>query len=169
MKNITHLTVDLERFTKRLEENLIKAQEETAKRIREDAIDYLKNSGYKEYIPGALSKYVDSIKVSETKKEGNCIKTSIYTDLKTDPTQYDDNTYLLGRIIEHGTGIHARQEHIGKTPTFKKSGYNFWYIPFQGRFIVARGQRPVPHFRNSLEKNIRFYNENIKKAVKEAK
>lgn len=44
-----------------------------------------------------------------------------------DVTNSNGEHYSL--ILEYGSGIHAEKEHIGKTDTFKVSGYMYWYVP----------------------------------------
>ena len=68
MKNINQLGMDLEKAYMRLERNLMNAQRNTAKKIKEDVIKNL--NIYK-------GKYVKSIKQGETKKEQN----RVYKDI----------------------------------------------------------------------------------------
>lgn len=172
MKNINELGKDLSKFQKKLEINLMKAQEETAKKIKEDVI---KNLGH------SKGKYVESIKQGETKKEESSIKTEIYTDLlsEEDPK---GNKYAIGRMIENGTGIYALEPHVGHTDTFKNSGYQYWYVPTgkverplgktitinENEYYVVKAQKPKPHWKPALDMNIETYKSNIKKAVKES-
>ena len=167
MKNINDLVKDLDKFSKNLERNLMKAQENTAKKIKEDVIQNLGHS---------KGKYVDSIKQGETKKEEDAIKTEIYTDLKS------NDGHLVGRMIENGTGIYALEPHIGHTKTFLESGYRYWYVPASEvdrpigkvilidgiEFYVAKSQKPKPHWKPALDMNIELYKENINKAIKES-
>ena len=167
MKLIEHLGVDLSEFSKKLEQNLIKAQEKTAETIKEDV---KKNLGY------STGKYVESIKKGETKNQNGTIKTEVYTDLQS------SDGYFIGRMIENGTGIYALEPHIGKTETFLKSGYQYWYVPADEvdrpigkkiviggiEFYIAKAQKPKPHWKPALEQNIQNYKENISQAIKEA-
>lgn len=167
MKNINELGKDLSKFQKKLEINLMKAQEETAKKIKEDVI---KNLGH------SKGKYVESIKQGETKKEESSIKTEIYTDLLS------KDGYFIGRMIENGTGIYALEPHIGHTKTFFESQYQYWYVPADEverpvgetlmingqKFYIAKAQKPKPHWKPALDMNIETYKSNIKKAVKES-
>ena len=111
----------------------------------------------------------------ETVIENGVIKTSIYTDL----TSEMDPSIVIGRMIEHGTGIYALEEHIGHTETFIKSGYRYWYVPATSvkrpigqliningtEFYVAKPQRARPHFLPALQSNKRYYKNEIGKAV----
>lgn len=166
MKTLDSLKKDLLLFSDKLESRLIEAQRKTAEQICKDA---------KSLAPSNTGEYVSSIKVSETTKEGNTIKTSIYTDL----TSQDDNTIVIGRMIEHGTGIYALEPHIGHTKTFKESGYRYWYVPATsvkraiGRIVVINGkefyiahpQPARPHFQPALNMNRENYKKNLRKAV----
>lgn len=168
MKSIAQISGDLDKFTKNLEENLIKAQRDTAEKMKEDA---------KRYSPRPDGEYADSIKVSETEVEGQTIKTSVYTDMKS------ADGYFIGRMIENGTGIYALEPHIGKTKTFFISDYRYWYVPTEKvkrpigqkitingvSYYVAKAQRPTPHFGPALNENILTYRENLKEAFRRSK
>lgn len=167
MKNINELGKDLSGFQKRLEEQLIKKQKETAEQIKKDVIKHLGHSS---------GKYVDSIQVSNTEKKDGVIKTNIYTDLKS------KDGYFIGRMVENGTGIYALEPHIGYTNTFKMSEYQYWYVPAEEvdrpigkvilidgvEFYVAKAQKPKPHWKPALEEDIEVYKKNISQAVKGA-
>lgn len=61
------------------------------------------------------------------------IKSNKYTIDDKSITIYNDVINTQGQhyslIIEYGSGIHAKKEHIGETDTFKASGYMYWYVP----------------------------------------
>lgn len=168
MKDIARLNVDISNFGNRVIDNLIKAQKETAKQVWKDV---------KNLAPSKVGKYAESIKVSDTELKNDVIRTYIYTDLQSEDGHY------IGRMIEYGTGIYALQPHIGHTKAFILSQYQYWYVPatsvdrqigkkiiIDGKeFYIARPQVAKPHFLPALHKNVSLYNENIKKAVKEAK
>lgn len=167
MKNINEFGNDLDKFAKRLKQNLIKAQEKTAEQVKKDVVKHFGHSS---------GKYVNSIQKSDTKIEDNVIKTQIYTDLKS------KDGYFIGRMIENGTGIYALEPHIGHTNTFKASGYQYWYVPAEEvdrplgkvilidgvEFYIAKAQKPKPHWKPALEEDIKVYKANISQAVKEA-
>ena len=167
MKNVKNLSTDLDKFVQKLERNLMKAQSDTAEKIQEDAKKNMGVSG---------GKYVESIKKGDTKKEKSKITTEVYTDLKS------KDGYLIGRMIEHGTGIYALEPHIGHTKTFFESGFQYWYVPANEvdrplgktividgiEFYIAKAQKPKPHWKPALDMNINLYKENIRKAVKES-
>ena len=167
MKKISEIGKDLSNFQKRLEEKLIKAQQETAKQIKKDVIKHLGHS---------KGKYADSIQISDTEKKDKIIKTNIYTDLKS------KDGYFIGRMIENGTGVYALEPHIGHTKTFHESQYQYWYVPTNEvkrplgeivirngkKYYVAKAQKPKPHWKPALEEDIEMYKYNISKAVKEA-
>lgn len=167
MKKIGELGKDLSVFQKKLQKNLIKAQEETAKQIKKDVIEKLGFSS---------GKYVNSIQKGETEIQNDKIKTEIFTDLKS------KDGYLIGRMIENGTGTYALEPHIGHTKTFHVSGYQYWYVPANEvdrpigetilidgvEFYIAKAQKPKPHWKPVLEEDIELYKENIRKAIKEA-
>lgn len=163
MKNIKEFGNDLSKFEKSLKENLIKAQEETAEQMKKDVIEKLGFSS---------GKYVNSIQKGKTEIENDKIKTEIFTDLKS------KDGYLIGRMIENGTGTYALEPHIGHTKTFYVSGYQYWYVPANEvdrpigktilidgvEFYIAKAQKPKPHWKPVLEEDIELYKENIRKA-----
>lgn len=167
MKNIEEFGKDLSKFEQRLKEKLIRAQEETAEQIKKDVIEKLGFSS---------GKYVESIQKGKTEVNDDKIKTEIFTDLKS------KDGYLIGRMIENGTGIYALEPHIGHTKTFHVSGYQYWYVPADEvdrpigktilidgiEFYIAKAQKPKPHWKPVLEEDVELYKSNIKKAVKEA-
>lgn len=167
MKSIKEFGKDLSKFEQRLKEKLIKAQEETAEQIKKDVIEKLGFSS---------GKYVESIQKGKTEVKNDTIKTEIFTDLKS------KDGYLIGRMIENGTGIYALEPHIGHTKTFHVSGYQYWYVPANEvdrpigktilidgiEFYIAKAQKPKPHWKPVLEEDMELYKSNIKKAVKEA-
>lgn len=168
MKDINRLSADILNFGDRAIDNIIKAQSDTAEKIWEDVIDL---APYKE------GDYISSIQISNTEYDGSKITTSVYTDLKS------PDGYLIGRMLENGTGIYALEPHIGHTKTFIESQYKYWYVPatkvdrkigkeiyIKGQlFYLAKAQPSQPHFLPALNMNRALYVENIRKAVKEAK
>ena len=167
MRSITDLAKDLDTFSNKVIDNVIKAQRATAREVCTDVIDLAPGNG----------EYTQSIKIGDTKVDKGVIKTRIYTDLKS------EDGYYIGRMIEHGTGIYALEPHIGHTDTFKLSGYRFWYVPatsvkrqigakvyINGNlFYLAKPQVAKPHFKPALDKNHKIYMINIRKAIDEAK
>lgn len=165
MKAIAQLNIDLDKFNHKLKENLVQAQKDTAKKIRDDA---------KKYSPKPNGEYAESIKAGETVVENDTIKTSVYTNMRT------EDGYFIGRMIENGTGIYALEPHIGKTKTFFESGYQYWYVPTDkvkrplgqtivinnNTYYVARAQKPKPHFKPALNDNIETYRNNILEAIR---
>ena len=172
MKKINEFGKDLSKFEQRLIKSLIKAQDETAEQMKRDVIEKLGFSS---------GKYVDSIQKSETEYENGTIKTEVYPDLLSQKDQ-KGNQYLVGRMIENGTGIYALEPHIGHTKTFHVSGYQYWYVPADEvdrpigkvilidgvEFYIAKAQRPKPHWKPVLEEDFELYKSNISKAIKEA-
>lgn len=113
MKKIASLSVDLEKFSKRLENNLKLAQRNTAERIWENLVE---NSNMK------TGTYIASIKVEDTKQDGDKISTFIGSDLQV--TSKAGDSYNLGWMLETGTRPHAIPnafgwgEEFGTDPNF---------------------------------------------------
>jgi len=102
MKKIESLGADLEKFTQRLENNLKSAQRNTAERIWEHLVE---NSNMK------TGTYIASIRVDDTKQEGDKISTFIGSDLQV--TSKAGDSYNLGLLLETGTMPHAIPNAFG--------------------------------------------------------
>lgn len=166
MKTLASLSKDIIIFGDKMIDRLVKAQRNTAEKICNDV---------KSLAPVQTGEYVSSIKVGDTKVENGRITTAIYTDL----TSEMDPSIVIGRMIEHGTGIYALEPHIGHTKTFIESGYRYWYVPatsvkraigrlitINGKeFYIAKPQRARPHFLPALQSNKAYYKAQIRKAV----
>ena len=146
MKKIASLSVDLEKFSKRLESNLKNAQRNTAERIWEHLVE---NSNMK------TGTYIASIRVEDTKQEGNKISTFIGSDLQV--TSKAGDSYNLGLLLETGTMPHAIPNAFG------------WGEEFGTDPNFHPGMRAYNNYKNALNANIATYKENISKAIREAK
>lgn len=167
MKKLERLEIDFDNFSKKLIQNLMKAESDTAQSIWNDVI---LNA------PVDTGEYASSISVDEPVYKDNTITTVIGSDLKT------EDGYFLGRMLENGTGIYALEEHIGKTKTFIESGYRYWYLPVEKakkalgksitlygkEYYVMHAQPAKPHFTPAYNSNVRLRRENISKAIKES-
>ena len=165
MKKLAELSKNLVLFSDKTIERLVKAQRDTANKICNDV---------KSLAPGT-GNYISSIKVSNTTVENGVIKTAVYTDMVSD----SDPTIVIGRMIEHGTGIYALEPHIGHTKAFIESGYRYWFVPATSvkraigqlitingtEFYIAKPQRARPHFLPSLLSNKPYYKAQIRKAL----
>ena len=164
MKDIKQLPGDIDKLYDKLIENVMRAQQESAKKMWDRVV---------EIAPCNTGGYIASIQVGETKHEAGEITTKIFTDMKS------EDGYFIGRMIENGTGIYALEPHIGHTKTFIDSGYQYWYVPADkvdrpiGRlitingseFYVAHAQPARPHFKPALDENREAYKQAISKAV----
>lgn len=151
MKNILSLSVDLSNYTDKAIERLIKAQRDTAQDILRDV---------KAHAPVGTGAYRDSIKMTETKYNGDYIVTKIYTDAVV----YDSvgRGYNLGELIEHGTRPH----------TIEPAHKNYLKFEIDGKTIFAShvfhpGTLANPHFQMALQRNKPLYQFNIIRALKE--
>ncbi len=165
MKKLAELSKNIVIFGDKTIDRLINAQRNTANKICNDV---------KSLAPGS-GNYKNSIKVSDTTVENGVIKTAVYTDM----TSEMDPTIVIGRMIEHGTGIYALEPHIGHTKAFIESGYRYWFVPATSvkraigqliningtEFYIAKPQRARPHFLPSLLSNKAYYKAQIRKAL----
>lgn len=152
MKDINKLSVKIDKFTKQVIENIAKVQQETAKTIWEDVVNNA---------PMDTGGYISSIQVSPTEKEGNTIRTEIYTDATV--STLGGKTYNLGYLLENGTSPHLIEPVNAKMLHFVIGGQDIF-----AKRVNHPGTKAQPHFKPALDKNRRTYKENIRRAVKEA-
>ena len=146
LKSIERIGVDLDKFTKKLEDNLKQAQRDTSERIWEHLVE---NSNMK------TGTYIASIRIDDTKQDGDKISTFIGSDLMV--TSKAGRSYNLGQLLETGTMPHAIPNAFG-------FGEDFGIDP-----NFHPGMKAYNNYRNALNDNKEIYKENIKKAIKEAK
>ena len=145
MKSIDDFIKTLQQWEKNIDNQIMEAQQKTAQQIHVDII---------ENAPVDPGTYRSSIKVSETTKEKDEIKTFIGSDMFVGPTKWTmGKTYNLGYLLEHGTYEHAIPNAFGygfyygftsKNGTFHKGTLDSNWHPGS----IAR-----PHFSLALEKN----------------
>lgn len=146
MKMIANIGVDLDKFTKKLESNLMQANRNTAERIWEHLVEHSNmNTGA----------YIASIQIDNTIKEGDKISTFIGSSLQV--TNKEGKSYNLGQLLETGTMPHAIPNAFG-------FGEDFGIDP-----NFHPGMKAYNNYRNALNDNITTYKENISKAIKESK
>lgn len=158
MRDISEMAVVL---TNRLNEKLEKlkqAQRDTAKVMWEDIVNEA---------PLKSGEYITSIKLSDTKVEGDVIKTSVYSDLRVYWPKKGTNIPLAA-FLEWGTGP------LGESTNNYKHGYPYttdapWNYETEMQLILTGtwGMKARPHFYPALQKNISLYKENLRKAMKD--
>lgn len=154
MKSIKELENKLDNISNSIIKKLEQAQRETAEAICDDV---------KSLAPSNTGKYRESIKVKETRIEGNKLKTSVTTDI-TVTAKSSGNTYNLGFLLETGTEMHAIPNAFGwgdifgyESPQYKRTLQKDWHPGFES----------MPHFRPAMNKNKDLYTKNIKKVLDE--
>ena len=152
MKDISKLSVTINKFTKNAIKNIEEAQRKTAQRIWEDVVNIA---------PMDTGNYVSSIQISPTLKDGNTIRTEIFTNATV--STLGGTTYNLGFLLENGTSPHL----------IEPVNANVLHFVINGEDIFAKrvhhpGTVAQPHFKPALDKNKITYVENIARAVKEA-
>lgn len=99
----------------------------------------------------------------------------------------DKVNFFWAVFLEYGTGQYAQLPHIGTTPTFIKSGYEYWFIPvekvdkrlyypiieIQGQqFYLAHGVEARPFMTpagiQTREQNVKIIKDSVKSMLKEA-
>lgn len=111
MRDISELDSAFDSFIKELEKNLIEAQQHATEYMLEDAKDRIE-------IPSEARntqqfvEYANSIKIKEAEKDGNEIRSSVFSDLLVggdDPKWAD---VPVGAFLEWGTGPLGEESHI---------------------------------------------------------
>lgn len=157
MKNISKLSIEISKYSKKLINNLKEAQKETAITIHKDIIAMA---------PINTGRYVSSIQVSEQKTDNNNFSIKIFSDLPVGGIDPKWKNVPLAALLEWGTGI------VGATSNKYPHGYPYRMTPWcyysedLNAFITTNGMIARPHFYPSLQKNKQLYIENIRKAVK---
>lgn len=151
MKDISQVSAFIDRISNDIEKKVIKAQRETAKLVWEDVVSKA---------PMNTGDYIASIKVSDTKVEGNTISTEVYTDATV--STLGGKTYNLGMLLETGTDPHAIPNAFGwgniygyESKQYKRTLQPDWHP----------GTTAQEHFKPALDKNAGNYIENIRKAI----
>ena len=157
MRNIANLSVDISNYGDRVIDKLIEAQSNTGYVVQQDA---------KFFAPINTGEYKQSIKLGKTKYDGATITTDVYTDATVETKA--GIVYNLGYLLENGTLQHAIPNAWGK-------GYTFGYTDDKGVYHKGTmdpdwhpGTPEQPHMIPALQRNVRLYKANIRKAMKEA-
>ena len=150
MKDLEDISIYLNKIEKNIKEDLIKAQRETAESICKDA---------KDLAPIGTGMYAESIKVNDTKIEGNQISTSITTDV-TVRSKVNGNEYNLGFLLETGTDPHLIRPIDAQALHFQIDGEDIFT-----KLVHHPGFTSIPHFIPALYNNEERYWNNIEKAL----
>lgn len=148
MKLIRELGIDLEKASKKVIDNLIQAQQETAKDIWNEVVSTA---------PMKTGEFISSIEIEPTKVENNTIRTMIGSDLTV--TSLEGTSYNLGQLLETGTRPHKIVAINSRVLT---DGENFF-----GKEVNHPGTPAYNFYRNALNNNKTNYKRKISRAVKE--
>lgn len=159
MKDISRLSYDLSKWAENLPQEVMKANDETAKVIEEDI---------QNFAPVETGDYKDSIKADETKYSsyagGSKVSTLIGSDMLV--TSKKGKSYFLGELLENGTEHHAIPNAFNwgviygfDSDMYKRTEDENWHPGFA----------EIPHYSIGLEKNKDLYLTNLKKAIEEAR
>ena len=148
--NYCKLVEKLDKIDKKLVNNLINAQQETAKIVCEDV---------KRLAPKDTGRYAESIKTSKTERIGNKIKTEIYTDATVSTVK--GREYNLGYLLETGTSPHLIEPVMASVLHFKINGEDIF-----AKRVHHPGTIAQPHFRLGLQMNRLVYKQKINEAIR---
>lgn len=155
MKDLNDLSSYLKRLPKKVEKEIIKAQQEVAKKIEADA---------RELAPGN-GPYAQSIIARETQKTDLYISTKISTTVMTDVAKSTGKQYNLGFLLETGTNPHA-------IPNAFDWGRIYGYDSDMYKRTLSKDWHPgfvsMPHFAPALNKNKKIYEQKIQEALRRA-
>jgi len=154
MKLVSQLSIDLDRASKRIIDNLKQAQEETAQDIWNEVVSTA---------PMKTGEFITSIKIDPTKVEGSTISTFIGSDLTVASTS--GKKYNLGQLLETGTMPHDIR-------AVNKEGLFWGVFDDDGNPVIRKkvhhpGTYATNFYRNALDRNKTNYRNRISKAVKE--
>lgn len=159
MRPLEKFQQDLKKLYQREVESLMKAQQEACQKICEDI---------KAGAPVDTGEYKDSIKVSETVRIGDIIRTVIYSDYtlgdanKSDtPTLPEWEDFPLAQLIENGSAPHiiTPREPDGTLRWFDDDG-NIHFA----KLVHHTGTAPNPHWQIAIMANQAYYRRVLRKA-----
>lgn len=144
------LVEKIDRFNDRIVDNVIKAQQETAKIICDDV---------KELAPKDTGEYMESIKVGESTVNRNKISTEVYTDAVVETK--DGTRYNLGYLLETGTSPHLIEPYDAKVLHFVIDGKDVF-----AKRVFHPGTVAQPHFSTGLNMNRLVYKQKLGEAIR---
>jgi hypothetical protein len=150
MRDLKELVKDLDKIQNKITNELIKAQQDTAKIVCEDV---------KVLAPKDTGEYANSIKVSETKVDGSKIETDIYTDFIVS-SKSNGKSYNLGYLLENGYAPHFIFPVDASVLKFEIGGKTIF-----SKYVLHPGFVGSPHFAPALNKNKSEYDNQIGKAL----
>lgn len=148
MKDTRRLSIDLENASKKIINNLIQAQQDTAKDIWNEVVSTA---------PMKTGDFIASIEVSPTEYTGSEIKTTIGSSMTV--TSLSGKEYNLGQLLETGTMPH---KIVAVNSRVLTDGENFF-----GKEVNHPGTKATNFYMNALNKNKTNYRKRISKAIKE--
>lgn len=149
-KSHYRLSEKLNKIGNNIINNVIQAQQETAKIICDDV---------KKLAPKNTGKYAESIQVGDTKVNNKTITTEIYTDAKV--ISCSGAEYNLGYLLETGTSPHLIEPVNAKILHFKINGEDVFTKRVHHPGTIAQ-----PHFSLGLEMNKLIYKQKLNEAVR---
>lgn len=158
MRLIDNFERDLQKAYNNWVSNLMEAQQEACQKICEDI---------KEQAPVDTGEYKESIKVSETVRLGNIIRTEIYSGYTLDDANKSDTPTLpewanvpLAVLIESGTRPHiiTPRDPMGKLRWEDEDGIHF------AKLVHHTGTAPNPHWTRAIMENQAYYRKKMRKA-----
>lgn len=155
MKDIRQISIDLDKFSKNVINNLVNAQQESARKIWSDVVSTA---------PMKTGNFISSIEVSDTSVNNGEIKTIIGSRMQV--VSNEGKAYNLGFLLETGTNPHSIPNAFNWGEIY---GYDSEEYKQTLKGDWHPGTKPLNFYHNALEKNKTDYYKSISKAIKEAK
>lgn len=149
MKTFDDLSKVFEKMARNIDKKVMEAQEKTALQIYEDVIT---NAPV-----GDTGNYIESIRIEGPKEENGVISTFIGSALMVGPTKSKGKSYNLGYLLEHGTNPHDIYPVDSEFLVFDIDGKTIFT-----KHVWHPGTAEQPHYSLAIQKNKKFYKDNIK-------
>jgi len=151
MKTLDDLAKLLEEKANNIERKMMEAQEKTALQIYQDVIT--------DAPVGATGNYVESIDIEGPTNENGVIKSFVGSGLMVGPTKSKGKSYNLGYLLETGTNPHDIYPVESEFLVFDIDGKTIFT-----KHVWHPGTTAQPHYATAIQKNKKFYKNNIRKA-----
>nr|DAN73435.1 MAG TPA: putative tail-component [Caudoviricetes sp.] len=156
---VENLYNQLLQWSKKLENNLVDAVDETIKIIWDDVV---------ENAPVRSGVYVSSIKITSPEIENEIIKAKVFSDLLVGGDNPKWAKVPLSALLEWGTGI------VGQNSNTYPHGYGYrltpwcYYDQYLHIFVTTTGMIARPHFYPALVNNRETFINEIRKRVEKS-
>lgn len=150
MKSLNDLANMFDKLANKIDEKAERGLERTAQHIYQDVV---------ELAPVATGVYRDSIQIFPIEKNDSEMSVVIGSKLNVGPAKVNGNYYNLGKLLEHGTLPHDIYPYDAQSLRFEIDGQVIFV-----KHVKHPGTIAQSHYAIALEKNKKFYKDNIRYA-----